>query len=479
MAAKLPTFDRLMNPVRRNNSGRGPRTPGTAARIGRGGSWAAPLLGRSAPESGVRTRGSRQRTYESRVPRLPGTVLRRSVSGDPCVVLVMEPAEDRSRNNVLGRDSSHGRQLARAIRWLHAKTAMGSAMIVTSIFLQDARGVNLVEDNHMVEAIPAQSSVQTFADGVGLRGSWWRDQAKGPTASHAPTEIVAVDGITVADQESRIHVVPIGDGFDKALPRKLRAWRWCDSDVDDLSSGQVNDDEAVQDLEAQGDYCKKIARPGLMEMVANKRGPALATVARQVRWSVLGDGPRRDVVSKLSKFRGDAVLTPKRVLLPKPAYQGAQVGIGRRSANGPLGLRPPDQTPKGTMPADNSLGPYDGDRIKRRAEEAGTESKQDAISRSEAGLGHRTLQYDDLLAENEVFGEEGGTGLDDRTQRAEHGLEDLNKHRGEMPTTRRSLDESWGNCGEFERSDRVFAANNGDGRTGDEQSVDDGTEGDA
>ena len=68
------------------------------------------------------------------------------------------------------------------------------------------------------------------------------------------------------------------------------------------------------------------------------------------------------------------------------------------------------------MPADNSLGPYDGDRIKRRAEEAGTESKQDAISRSEAGLGHRTLQYDDLLAENEVFGEEGGTGLDDRTQ---------------------------------------------------------------
>ena len=45
----------------------------------------------------------------NRVPRLPGTVLRRSVSGDPCVVLVMEPAEDRSRNNVLRRDSSHGR----------------------------------------------------------------------------------------------------------------------------------------------------------------------------------------------------------------------------------------------------------------------------------------------------------------------------------------------------------------------------------
>ena len=74
----------------------------------------------------------------------------------------------------------------------------------------------------------------------------------------------------------------MGDGFDKALPRKLYARRWCDSDVDDLSSGQVYDDEAVQDLEAQGDDDKEIARPGLMEMVANKRGPVLAMVARQV-----------------------------------------------------------------------------------------------------------------------------------------------------------------------------------------------------
>lgn len=70
------------------------------------------------------------------------------------------------------------------------------------------------------------------------------------------------------------------------------------------------------------------------------------------------------------------------------------------------------------MPADNSFGPYDGDRIERRAEEAGGEGEHDAISRSEAGLGHRTLQHDDLLAKNEVFGEECGTGLEDRTQRA-------------------------------------------------------------
>jgi hypothetical protein len=120
---------------------------------------------------------------------------------------------------------------------------MGAAMIVTSIFLQHTLGVSLVDDDHMVEAIAAQSSVQPLANGVGLRRSWWRDQGTRPAALHAPTEIAAIDGITVADQEARMLVVPIGDGFDKALPRKLRARRRCDADVDDLSSGQVHDDQ--------------------------------------------------------------------------------------------------------------------------------------------------------------------------------------------------------------------------------------------
>jgi hypothetical protein len=106
------------------------------------------------------------------------------------------------------------------------------------------------------------------------------------------------------------------------------------------------------------------------------------------------------------------------------------------------------------MPAYHSFGPYDGDRIERRAKEPGGDGEYDAMSRSEAGPGHRTLQHDDLLGENDVFGDEGGTELDDLPQSG-----DLNKHRGEMPTTRRSLDEFRGNCGEFELSDRVFAAN--------------------
>jgi hypothetical protein len=67
----------------------------------------------------------------------------------------MEPAEDRPGNNVLGRNTSHGRQPTCAERWLHAKTAVWSAMIVANVFLQHAVGVDFVDDNDVVEAIAA------------------------------------------------------------------------------------------------------------------------------------------------------------------------------------------------------------------------------------------------------------------------------------------------------------------------------------
>jgi hypothetical protein len=52
--------------------------------------------------------------------------------------------------------------------------------------------------------------------------------------------------------------------------------------VDDFSVGQVHDHEAVQDLEPQGDDGQEVARPGLMEMVADKWGPGLP-ITREIQ----------------------------------------------------------------------------------------------------------------------------------------------------------------------------------------------------
>jgi len=73
----------------------------------------------------------------------------------------MEPAEDRSGNNVLGRNTSHGRQPTYAERWLHAKTAVCSAMIVANVasvanvLLQHSVGLDIIAHDNVIEAIAA------------------------------------------------------------------------------------------------------------------------------------------------------------------------------------------------------------------------------------------------------------------------------------------------------------------------------------
>jgi len=68
---------------------------------------------------------------------------------------MMESAEDRPGNNVLGRNTPHGRQPMCAERWLHAKTSVWSAMIVATVFLQNSLGVDIVGDDDVIEAIAA------------------------------------------------------------------------------------------------------------------------------------------------------------------------------------------------------------------------------------------------------------------------------------------------------------------------------------
>jgi hypothetical protein len=148
---------------------------------------------------------------------------------------------------------------------------MGTAMVVANVLAENSFAVAFVADDHVVEAITPQISDQTLAHSVRLGGPWRRDQTASPAALHASAEGLPVDRIAVADQEPRILVVPICNGFDKALRRILRAQRGGHADVQDLPAGQVDNNEAVQDLEPKCDDGEEIARPRLMEMVADKR----------------------------------------------------------------------------------------------------------------------------------------------------------------------------------------------------------------
>ena len=68
---------------------------------------------------------------------------------------MVEPTKDSSRGNLFGRDTSRRRKPTCATWRLHAKTAMGPAMVVANVFLQNTFAMDLVEDDHVVEAIAA------------------------------------------------------------------------------------------------------------------------------------------------------------------------------------------------------------------------------------------------------------------------------------------------------------------------------------
>jgi len=74
----------------------------------------------------------------------------------------------------------------------------------------------------------------------------------------------------------------------------------------------------------------------------------------------------------------------------------------------------------------------------------------EAVSRTDAGLGHRTTQDNELLAKDHIFGEKRGARTEGRTQRAQDGLENLDKHRGEKATTSGSPENPGKNCGRFD-----------------------------
>ena len=87
------------------------------------------------------------------------------------------------------------------------------------------------------------------------------------------------------------------------------------------------------------------------------------------------------------------------------------------------------------MPANDGFGAHDDDGFEHFGEHASDQSEQDAISRTNAGLGHRTTQDDELLAKDDIFGEKRGARTEGRTQRAQDRLENLDEHRGEKATT--------------------------------------------
>ena len=308
------------------------------------------------------------------------------------------PSTGRLRTTLtgVGRDR---RQPAGTSRRLHPQSTVGPAVVVANILAQDTLGVAVVENENVVEAISTEGSDHPFAKGVRLWGSRRRDQGSRAEALHPAAEPRPIDGVTVADEEARRLVIAVAHGLDEGLGGILGARRRGHSQTDYLAAPEVEDDEGVENLEPQRDDGEPVSGPGLGEMIADEGRPLLATAPRQIRGSVLGHGPRGDVVAELGKFSGDDVLAPQRILLPHPADEGSGVGIDGWSANRTTRAAAPEELPEGTVPSENRLRADDGDSREKRGKHLGHGRNGQPITGLEPGVRSGSPEDDDLLAQ--------------------------------------------------------------------------------
>jgi hypothetical protein len=321
-----------------------------------------------------------------------------------------------------------------AVGGLHPKGAMGPAMIVGQVFAENALGMLLIPDDDVVEAVPAQGTDHPLAERIGRWRPRWCGEESGAQSSDAVVKGGAIDRVSVVDEESR-NLVGIAGRLGDALGGPARGRMRGNAGVDDGASAEGENDEDVEDTESRGDEDEEVTRPGLVQVVADERGPALAALSVEVGRAVLRDGARRDLVSECGQFGGDDLLTPGGVLAPHPADEIAEICIDGWTARWTAGAPTPEEAPSGTVPADDGLGFHRQDGIQKLVEATGQGTDEPAIESAQARAFDLASDDDELLAKEQVLGDqgcprydEGQNNAEQEAERGDHGSNRLPRH---------------------------------------------------
>src|SRR5262249_19819518 len=124
---------------------------------------------------------------------------------------------------------------------------------------------------------------------------------------------------------------PIRMRFSKNLPELLkgpiRARMFGHVEVEDSSRADLHRQEDIHDSERRSDGNKEVARDDRLDVVPNKRGPALiGSAARPVRLQMLTHSSGRNLDAELQReFIRDSSLAPRRILASHLANEFSHV----------------------------------------------------------------------------------------------------------------------------------------------------------
>jgi SAM-dependent methyltransferase len=149
---------------------------------------------------------------------------------------------------------------------------------------------------------------------------------------------------------------------------------------------------------------------------------------------VLLDGALADGDPELEQLAADPLGAPARVLVRHPSNQLPDLGTQARTAESSAGPPPPERLPAAAVPADDRRRLDEHEVAPPVAAHEANEEPEEPIAAMEARAPpRRTAQHRELLAQEQVLGDQVGAATDESVERGGEQREELNHGDAMMP----------------------------------------------
>src|SRR5947208_5633614 len=168
----------------------------------------------------------------------------------------------------------------------------------------------------------------------------------------------AIDLIPIADQVAR-GLIPRECLCDLACD-PLRGWMRCDVDPNKVSARQPDDDQAVEQIKANGWNNEQVHGGDVRRVVTQEGAPSLGWRSTLLD-HVLRDARLSDLEAELEQLAMNARRSPQRIVNAHPPDQRAQVRVDLGPASKGAGFPTPVMAKAGPTPTHQGLRSDDSD----------------------------------------------------------------------------------------------------------------------
>src|SRR5215467_11123153 len=215
--------------------------------------------------------------------------------------------------------------------------------------------------------------------------------------SHLFSEVIAKDGIAVAQQVARELVKR--ERFSQLLSGPLRGWVGSPIAVDNATPVMGQHQKHVKNLETDGGHGKEVDGHQLLPLILQEGAPGLRRRFAAAHHVFAYTG-LADVDTELEQLTVNAGCTPTRILPTHPADQISNLSRNDRSSRSAAAHLPsPEQAKAAAMPGNDGFWLDDGQRRGPAAPDARQPDPQQAVPRRQfRAFSRGALKHADLVA---------------------------------------------------------------------------------